>query len=82
MFKPVLPQVWLKNKNKKAWFHNHLECLFLFFRPHHEAHGICVSQPGLEPRVPARGVESLNPWTAMQVPQNACLNANSCGFYS
>ena len=82
MPKPVLPQVWLKKKFKKLGFIIIWNaCLFLHFRPHHEAHRISFSQPGLEPRVPALGVQSLNHWTVTQGPQNACFNANSCGFY-
>ena len=78
MLKPVLPQDGFKKIKKLGFTIIWNACLFLLFRPHHEAYRILVSQPGLEPRVPAPGVQSLNDWTLAQLPQNACLNVNSC----
>ena len=41
---------------------------FFFFWPHHAACGILVPQPGIEPVPPAVEAQSLNHWTAREVP--------------
>ena len=57
--------------------------LFLFlypFWPCCVACGPLVPQPGIEPRPPALGVWSLNPWTTREIPSFYCsINiANQC----
>ena len=42
--------------------------LFLSFRPCCAVCGILVLQPGIEPMSPALGAQSLNHWTAREVP--------------
>ena len=43
--------------------------LFLFlFWPCHTTCGVLVSQPGIEPMPPAVEAQSLNHWTAREVP--------------
>ena len=42
---------------------------FLFFGQHCPACGILVPQPRLKPAPPALEAQSLNPWTAREVPQ-------------
>ena len=39
---------------------------FFFFGPHHEACGILVPGPGIEPRLSAMRVRSPNHWTARE----------------
>ena len=39
----------------------------------HQACRILVPQPGIEPVPPAPGVQSLNHWTAREVPILPCL---------
>ena len=40
------------------------------FRPHLEAYGILVPQPGTEPTPPALDAWSLNHWTARNFPKS------------
>ena len=41
--------------------------LFFIFRPRHEACGILVPRPEIEPKSPALGARSLNHWIAREV---------------
>ena len=43
--------------------------IFFFFWPHHAACGVLVPRPGIEPRHPAVETQSLNHWTAREVPR-------------
>ena len=43
--------------------------MFLFFWLHSVACGILVPQPGIKPVPSALGAQSLNHWTAREVPQ-------------
>ena len=47
---------------------------FFFFWPRHTARGILVPQPGIEPVPPELGAQSLNHWTAREVPPYGILN--------
>ena len=40
----------------------------LFFLLHLVSYGIFVPRPGIEPVPPAEGMQSLNHWTAREVP--------------
>ena len=50
----------------------------LFFLPPHQACGILISQSGIQPVPLAFGVQSLNRWTAREVPQQIFLSVNVC----
>ena len=50
--------------------------LFWFFWPCHAACGILVPQQGIEPVPPAWDVQSLNHWTATEVPHHTILTDN------
>ena len=39
-----------------------------YFWPRHAARGILVPQPGIKPVSPELGAQSLNHWTAREVP--------------
>ena len=43
-------------------------CLFNFFLPHHVACKILVPLPGIKPMLPALGAQSLDHWTAREIP--------------
>ena len=43
--------------------------LFLYFWPCHEARGILVPRPGIQPAPPAQEAHSLNHWAAREVPR-------------
>ena len=47
---------------------------FFFFWPCHVTFGILVPQPGIEPVPPAVEAQSLNHWTAREVPRTELLN--------
>ena len=49
-----------------------------FFLPPHQACGILTPQPGTQPVPLAFGVQSLNCWTAREVPQQIFLSVNVC----
>ena len=48
--------------------------LFIYFWPRHTACGILVSQPGVKPAPPALQAQSLNQWTAREVPDFLKIN--------
>ena len=63
----------------RAWEHDlyegqfidrlqHFILFFNFFWLHRAAFGLLVPQPGIEPVPPALEVQSLNHWTAREVP--------------
>ena len=49
-----------------------------FFLPCHMAHGILVPQPGIKPTPPALEGQSLNHWTAREVPLLCSLYLYVC----
>ena len=63
---PVLAGVFTTEPPKKSPFY--LEVI-LFFRPCLTAYGILVPKPGTEPMSPALEMQSLNHWTAKEVPE-------------
>ena len=48
---------------------NFLFLFFFFFLPCHTVYGILVPRPGIKPAPPAFKVQSLNHWTAREVPR-------------
>ena len=46
---------------------------FFFFLPRHTACAILVHRPGIEPMSPALEAQSLNHWTAREVPKAQCF---------
>ena len=42
----------------------------ILFWLHWAAHGILVPRPGIKPMLPADDEQSLNQWTAREVPRN------------
>ena len=50
--------------------------LLLFFWPCHVAHGILVSQSGIESVVPVLGAQSLNHWTTREAPKEPIFMKN------
>ena len=48
--------------------------IFIFW-PHRTAHRILVPRPGIEPVPPALEAQSLNQWTAREVPIHSCLGS-------
>ena len=61
-----LPVGWLKLSCSQHFLH-FVSC-FRFFCPHLAACGILVPQPGIKPVLPAVEAQSLNHWTAREVP--------------
>ena len=51
-------------------------CLFIYLFLHLAACGILVPQPGIKPVSPALGAQSLNHWTAREVPVMAKFKKN------
>ena len=47
---------------------------YFFFWPYHAACGILVPRSGIKPVLPAVEVQSLNHWTAREVPGSSVLN--------
>ena len=59
------------NESKRAWGETakpYPTFVFFFFWPRHAACRILVPQPGIEPVPTALGAQSLNHWTAREVP--------------
>ena len=48
---------------------------FFFFWPCCAACGIIIPWPGIEPMPPAMAMQSLNHWTAREVPERAIISA-------
>ena len=53
----------------KCMFFKNSSYLFIYLWPSHAACGILGPPPGIEPMAPAVEAQSLNPWTAREVPK-------------
>ena len=62
---PALPKPTREWENLVRWV---LQSFLFFFWPHHAARGILVPWPRIGPVSPAVEAQSLNHWTAREVP--------------
>ena len=71
----IIKIISTKQYKKKSIYHTLLINIYLFIWPRHTACGILliVPLPGIEPTPPAVEAQSLNHWTAREVPVNISL---------